>query len=80
MRTAVSRRRSFARAISEYGSLVLLSGNLPYSTEVASVRILSYIEGDKLVEAAALASVLLVVALAVIVVLDLISRRVARDA
>ena len=32
---------SFARAISEYGSLVLLSGNLPYSTEVASVRILS---------------------------------------
>ena len=71
---------SFCRAISEYGSLVLLSGNLPYSTEVASVRILSYIEGDKLVEAAALASVLLVVALAVIVVLDVISRRVARDA
>ena len=26
---------SFCRAISEYGSLVLLSGNLPYSTEVA---------------------------------------------
>ena len=71
---------SFCRAISEYGSLVLLSGNLPYSTEVASVRILSYIEGDKLVEAAALASVLLVVALAVIVTLDLISRRVARNA
>ena len=71
---------SFCRAISEYGSLVLLSGNLPYSTEVASVRILSYIEGDKLVEAAALASILLVVALAVIVVLDVISRRVARDA
>ena len=38
---------SFARAISEYGSLVLLSGNLPYSTEVASVRILSYVEGDQ---------------------------------
>ena len=71
---------SFARAISEYGSLVLLSGNLPYSTEVASVRILSYIEGDKLVEAAALASVLLVVALVVIAALDVISRRVARNA
>jgi sulfate transport system permease protein len=36
---------SFCRAISEYGSLVLLSGNLPYSTEVASVRIMSSIEG-----------------------------------
>jgi sulfate/thiosulfate transport system permease protein len=71
---------SFCRAISEYGSLVLLSGNLPYSTEVASVRIMSSIEGDKLTEAAAVASILLVVALIVIVVLDLISRRVARYA
>ena len=71
---------SFCRAISEYGSLVLLSGNLPYSTEVASVRIMSSIEGDKLTEAAAVASILLVVALIVIVVLDVISRRVARYA
>ena len=71
---------SFCRAISEYGSLVLLSGNLPYSTEVASVRIMSSVEGDKLTEAAAVASILLVVALIVIVVLDLISRRVARYA
>jgi sulfate/thiosulfate transport system permease protein len=69
---------SFCRAISEYGSLVLLSGNLPYSTEVASVRILSYIEGDKLTEAAAVASILLIVALVVIVILDVVSRRVAR--
>ena len=69
---------SFARAISEYGSLVLLSGNLPYSTEVASVRILSYVEGDKLTDAAALASLLLVIALVVIVGLQIISRRVAR--
>ena len=71
---------SFARGLSEYGSLVLLSGNLPYRTEVVSVRILSYIEGDKLVDAAAVASVLLVVALVVIVGLDLVSRRVARHA
>jgi sulfate transport system permease protein len=70
---------SFARAISEYGSLVLLSGNLPYSTEVASVRILSYVEGDRLTDAAAVASILLVVALVVIVALDVISRRVARN-
>jgi len=69
---------SFCRAISEYGSLVLLSGNLPYSTEVASVRILSYIEGDKLTDAAAVASILLIVALVVIVILDFISRRVTR--
>lgn len=71
---------SFCRAISEYGSLVLLSGNLPYSTEVASVRIMSSVEGDHLTEAAAVASILLVIALIVIITLDLISRRVARYA
>ena len=69
---------AFARALSEYGSLVLLSGNLPYSTEVASVRILSFIEGDQLTAAAAVASLLLVVALVVIVGLEIVSRRVAR--
>lgn len=69
---------SFARGISEYGSLVLLSGNLPFKTEVASVRILTYIEGGNEAAAAAVASLLLVVALIAIVVLDLVSRAVAR--
>ena len=41
---AAGRRLSFARAISEYGSLVLLSGNLPFKTEVVSVRVLTFIE------------------------------------
>lgn len=69
---------SFARAISEYGSLVLLSGNLPNRTEVASVRVLSYIESGDQSSAAAVAAVLLLVALAVIVGLDLLQRRLVR--
>lgn len=69
---------SFARAISEFGSLVLLSGSRPFDTEVASVRILSFIENGSYASAAALASVLLAIALFVIVVLDLVQRRVAR--
>jgi sulfate transport system permease protein len=69
---------SFARAISEYGSLVLLSGNLPLRTEVGSVRILSYIENGNLAAASAVATVLLVVALVVIVALDVLQRRVTR--
>ncbi len=43
---------SFARGVSEYGSLVLLSGNLPFRTEVTSVRIMSSIENDNLAGAA----------------------------
>jgi len=69
---------SFARAISEYGSLVLLSGNLPFKTEVVSVRVLTFIEGGNTAAAAALATLMLAVALFVIVAVDLIQRRVAR--
>ena len=68
---------SFARGVSEYGSLVLLSGNLPMQTEVTSVRILSSIENDNLPSAAAVATILLVVSFSVIVILDLIQRKVA---
>lgn len=69
---------SFARGISEYGSLVLLSGNLPLRTEVASVCVLTYIENGDAASAAAVATVMLAIALAVIVLLDIIQRRVAR--
>jgi sulfate transport system permease protein len=69
---------SFARAISEYGSLVLLSGNRPFQTEVVSVRVLTFIENGNNASAAALASVMLFVALVVIVTLDIVQRRVSR--
>ena len=69
---------SFARGISEYGSLVLLSGNLPNRTEVVSVRVLTYIENGDQASAAAAATLMLVVALVAIVALDVIQRRVAR--
>lgn len=69
---------SFARGISEYGSLVLLSGNLPLKTEVASVRILTYIENGNEAAAASVATILLFVALAAIVLLQLVSKWVAR--
>jgi sulfate transport system permease protein len=69
---------SFARAVSEYGSLVLLSGNLPFKTEVTSVRVLSSIENNNVESAAAVATVLLVISLAVIVILDLVQRRMTR--
>jgi len=69
---------SFARGVSEYGSLVLLSGNLPFQTEVTSVRILSSIENDNTEAAAAVASVLLLISFIVIVTIDLLQRRLVR--
>jgi sulfate/thiosulfate transport system permease protein len=69
---------SFARGVSEYGSLVLLSGNLPFRTEVTSVRILTSIENNNLAGAAAVATILLVISLVVIVLLDVLQRRLVR--
>ena len=69
---------SFARGISEYGSLVLLSGNLPNRTEVTSVRVLTYLEGGNAAGAAAVATVMLVVALLALLTLDVIQRWVSR--
>jgi sulfate/thiosulfate transport system permease protein len=68
---------SFARGLSEYGSLVLLSSNSPHHTETVSVRLFSFIEQSDTRSASAVATILLLVALLAIVVLDLIQRRVA---
>jgi sulfate transport system permease protein len=67
---------AFARAISEFGATVLLAGNLP----VASVHIFAQVETDNTVGAAAVATVLLVIALVVLVGLDLLQRWAARHA
>ena len=69
---------AFARAISEFGSTVLISGNLPFETQVAAVHIFGQIETDNTTGAAAVATVLLVVALVVMVGLDLLQRWAAR--
>ena len=69
---------SFARAISEYGSLVLLSGNLANQTEVASVRVLTFIENGNRGAASAIAAIMLLIAFLVILLLDVIQRRLAR--
>ncbi|HJQ06697.1 MAG TPA: sulfate ABC transporter permease subunit CysT [Nocardioides sp.] len=69
---------SFARAIAEYGSLVLLSSNKPFNSEVVSVRVLTYIENGSTAAAASVASLMLFVSLVVIVLLDILSRRAAR--
>jgi sulfate transport system permease protein len=69
---------AFARAMSEFGSTVLISGNLPFKTQVASVHIFNQLESDNVTGAAAVATVLLLVSLLVLLGLDLLQRWVAR--
>ena len=51
---------AFARAVGEIGALVLISGNLPYKTEVASVFVFNHIQSGDQTGAAAVAVVMLV--------------------
>ena len=69
---------SFARAVGEFGSIVLISGNLPFKTEVGSVYIFSQIQNENLPAAAAVSIVLLVSALVVLAALSLFSRTQSR--
>ena len=66
---------SFARAVGEFGSLVLITGNLPFKTEVGSVYVFGQIQNENLPAAAAVSVVLLVAALVVLAALTLLSRR-----
>ncbi|HYY80468.1 MAG TPA: sulfate ABC transporter permease subunit CysT [Actinomycetes bacterium] len=70
---------AFARAIGEFGSVVILSGNIPYRTEVASVHVFGLVENDDVAAAAAVSVVLLALSVVVLAALNLVQRRETRD-
>jgi sulfate transport system permease protein len=69
---------AFARAIGEFGSLVLIAGNLPFKTQAASMFIFSQVESDNPVGASAVSVVLLVAALVVLLIFGWLSKRALR--
>jgi sulfate/thiosulfate transport system permease protein len=69
---------AFARAVGEIGALVIISGNLPYKTEAASVYVLGRIESGDRAGAAAVAVVLLVVSFGVLLAIGGIRRLATR--
>ena len=69
---------AFARAIGEFGSVVLISGNLPFKTEVASVFIFGRIESGDPAGAAAVSVLILVISFAVLLGIGALRRWVTR--
>ena len=57
---------AFARAVGEFGSVVLISGNIPFKTEVTAVYIAGQIESGNPAGAAAVSVLLLLISLAVL--------------
>jgi sulfate transport system permease protein len=64
----------FGRAIGEFGAVILISGNIPFQTEVTSWYIFELIESDAPAAAAAISVVLLACSFAVLVGADLLER------
>jgi len=65
---------AFARGLGEYGSVVFVSGNMPFKTEIAPVLIVAALEDFHYREAAAIAVVLLVSSLSMLVLINLLER------
>jgi sulfate transport system permease protein len=65
---------AFARGIGEYGSVVFVSGNMPFRTEIAPVLIVASLEDFKYREAAAIAVVLLVISFTMLILINLLER------
>jgi sulfate transport system permease protein len=69
---------AFARALGEFGSVVLIGGNLPH-TEIASQLIFDDVQNDAPQTAAAIGVTLIAIALVIFVVLSLVTRRWVRN-
>jgi sulfate/thiosulfate transport system permease protein len=66
---------AFARAVGEFGSLVLITGNIPFKTEVASVYIFGRIESGDETGAAAVSVILLAISLLILLGIGWLGRR-----
>jgi len=69
---------AFARAVGEFGSVVLISGNLPFKTEVVSVYVFGRIESGDAGGAAAASVVILAISFAVLLAIGGFRRWVTR--
>jgi sulfate transport system permease protein len=65
---------AFARSLGEYGSVVFVSGNMPFKTEIAPVLIVQRLEEFAYSEATAVAVVLLLTSFGMLITINLVGR------
>jgi sulfate transport system permease protein len=63
---------AFARGAGEYGSVIFIAGNMPFKSEIAPLLIITQLEQYNFVGAASIATVMLVVSFAMLMVLNLL--------
>jgi sulfate transport system permease protein len=69
---------AFARAVGEFGAVVLIAGNIPFRTEVASLYVFQHISSDDPAGASALAMLMLVISFLVLLTIGALRRWATR--
>ncbi len=69
---------SFARAIGEFGAIVIVAGNIPLRSQTAAVYVLSQVESENRQGASAMSVVMLAISLGVVLVVDWLQTRSQR--
>jgi sulfate transport system permease protein len=71
---------AFARGLGEYGSVIFIAGNMPMRTEITPLLIMIKLEQFDYAGATAIALLLLLVSFALLLVINLLQRRLGRVA
>jgi sulfate transport system permease protein len=69
---------AFAKAVGEFGAVVLITGNLPFQTEVASVYVFGQLESGNAGAAAAVSVVLLLISFGILLAIGGVRRLATR--
>lgn len=65
----------FARSLGEFGSVIIVAGNLPNKTQTATVYIYSQVEGGNMQSASAVSLILLAIAFVITLTVDYVEHR-----
>jgi sulfate transport system permease protein len=66
---------SFARAIGEFGAIVIVAGNIPLYSQTAAVYVLGEVESENRAGASAMSIVMVAIAFSLILVVSWLQRR-----
>jgi sulfate transport system permease protein len=69
---------SFARAIGEFGAIVIVAGNIPLYSQTAAVYVLGEVESENRLGASAISMVMIAIAFGLILIVDWLQRRQRR--
>jgi sulfate transport system permease protein len=70
---------SFARAIGEFGAIVIVAGNIPFRSQTAAVYVLGEVESENRLGASAVSIVMVAIAFGLMLVVDWLQRRTEKE-